>query len=73
VALACPERFVSEDAERAAGCEMALDVESVLDGSVGIVASTVFTAYYLPLRTKRIERIQWVNELTKGGVRAFTG
>ena len=52
---------------------MALDVESVLDGSVGIVTSTVFTAYYLPLRTKRIERIQWVNELTKGGVRAFTG
>jgi hypothetical protein len=39
----------------------------------GIVTSTVFTAYYLPLRTKRIERIQWVNELTKGGVRAFTG
>jgi hypothetical protein len=30
----CPERFVSEDAERAAGCEMALDVESVLDGGV---------------------------------------
>ena len=29
-----PERFVSEDAERAAGCEMALDVESVLDGGV---------------------------------------
>jgi hypothetical protein len=28
------ERFVSEDAERAAGCEMALDVESVLDGGV---------------------------------------
>ena len=29
-----PERFVSEDAERAAGCEMALDVERVLDGGV---------------------------------------
>jgi hypothetical protein len=28
------ERFVSEDAERAAGCELALDVESVLDGGV---------------------------------------
>jgi len=28
------ERFVSEDAERAAGCEMALNVESVLDGGV---------------------------------------
>src|SRR5690242_13099824 len=27
-----PEGFLSEDAERAAGCEMALDVESVLDG-----------------------------------------
>ena len=26
--------FLSEDAERAAGCEMALDVESVLDGGV---------------------------------------
>ena len=32
----CPERFVSEDAERAAGCEMALDIESVLDGGVNI-------------------------------------
>jgi hypothetical protein len=39
----------------------------------GIVTSSVFTAYYLLLRAKRIERIQWVNELTKGGVRAFTG
>ena len=29
-----PESFFSEDAERAAGCEMALDVESVLDGGV---------------------------------------
>jgi hypothetical protein len=29
-----PERFVSKDAERAAGCEMALDVERVLDGGV---------------------------------------
>ena len=29
-----PERFVSEDAEREAGCEMALDVERVLDGGV---------------------------------------
>ena len=29
-----PERFVSEDAERAAGCEMALDVECVVDGGV---------------------------------------
>jgi hypothetical protein len=29
-----PERFVSEDAERAAGCEMALDIERVLDGGV---------------------------------------
>jgi hypothetical protein len=29
-----PERFVSEDAKRAAGCEMALDVERVLDGGV---------------------------------------
>jgi hypothetical protein len=29
-----PERFVSQDAERAAGCEMALDVESVLDGGM---------------------------------------
>jgi hypothetical protein len=38
-----------------------------------IVTSTVFTAYYLLLSTKRIERIQWVNELTKGGVRAFAG
>ena len=28
------ERFVSEDAERAAGCEMALDVEGVVDGGV---------------------------------------
>ena len=27
-----PERFVSKDAERAAGCEMALEVERVLDG-----------------------------------------
>ena len=29
-----PESFFSEDAERAAGCEMALEVESVLDGGV---------------------------------------
>ena len=29
-----PERFVSEDAERAAGCEMALDIERVLDSGV---------------------------------------
>jgi hypothetical protein len=29
-----PERFVSEDAEGAAGCEMALDVERVVDGGV---------------------------------------
>jgi len=28
------ERFVSEDSERCAGCEMALDVESVGDGGV---------------------------------------
>jgi hypothetical protein len=34
----------------------------------GIVTSTVFTAYYLLLSTKRIRRIQWVNELTKGRV-----
>ena len=30
----CPERLISEDAERAAGGEMALDVERVLDGGV---------------------------------------
>jgi hypothetical protein len=29
-----PERFVSEDAERAAGCDVALDIERVLDGGV---------------------------------------
>jgi hypothetical protein len=29
-----PEGFLSEDAERAVGCEMALDVESVLDGGM---------------------------------------
>ena len=29
-----PERLVSEDAERAAGCGMALDVDGVLDGGV---------------------------------------
>jgi hypothetical protein len=29
-----PESFFSEDGERAAGCEMALDVESVLDDGV---------------------------------------
>jgi hypothetical protein len=29
-----PESFFSEDAERAARCEMALDVESVLDSGV---------------------------------------
>src|SRR5580693_90189 len=29
-----PERFVSEDAKRAAGGEMALDVECVVDGGV---------------------------------------
>ena len=29
-----PEGFLAEDAERAAGCEIALDVESVLDGGV---------------------------------------
>ena len=29
-----PEGFFAEDAQRAAGCEMALDVESVLDGGV---------------------------------------
>ncbi len=28
------ERFFSEDAERAAGCEMALDVEGVENGGV---------------------------------------
>ena len=38
----------------------------------GIVTSTVLTAYYVLPRTKRIERIQWVNEPTKGGMRAFT-
>ena len=32
--LASPERFVSEDAERAAGGEMALDVEGVEDYGV---------------------------------------
>jgi hypothetical protein len=26
-----PDRFVSEDAERAAGCEMALDVEDPME------------------------------------------
>jgi hypothetical protein len=30
----CPERFVSKDAERVAGCEMALDVEGVEDRGV---------------------------------------
>ena len=30
----CPECFVSEDAESAAGCEMALDVEGVEDRGV---------------------------------------
>ncbi len=49
-----------------------IEFRSVVD-AVGIVTSSVFTAYYLLLRTKRIERVQWVNELTKGGVRAFTG
>ena len=29
-----PKRFVSEDTERATGCEMTLDVESVLHGGV---------------------------------------
>ena len=29
-----PERFVSEDAERAAGCEMTRDVERVVNGGV---------------------------------------
>ena len=29
-----PERFVSEDAKRAAGCEMTLDVERVVNGGV---------------------------------------
>jgi hypothetical protein len=29
-----PESFFSEGAEHAVGCEMALDVESVLDGGV---------------------------------------
>ena len=29
-----PERLVSQDAERAAGCEMALDVERVVNGGV---------------------------------------
>ena len=29
-----PEGVISRDAERAAGCEMALDVESVVDGGV---------------------------------------
>jgi hypothetical protein len=29
-----PEGVLSKDAERAAGCEMALDIESVLDGGV---------------------------------------
>jgi hypothetical protein len=28
------ERFVSEDSERGAGCEMALDIKSVMDGGV---------------------------------------
>jgi hypothetical protein len=28
------ERFVSEESERGAGCEMALDIESVVDGGV---------------------------------------
>ena len=29
-----PERFVSEDAKRAAGCEMTLDVERVVNGGM---------------------------------------
>jgi hypothetical protein len=29
-----PQRFVSEDAERVAGCEMALDVEGVVESGV---------------------------------------
>jgi len=29
-----PEGFLSQDAERAAGCEMALDIESVLEGGM---------------------------------------
>jgi hypothetical protein len=29
-----PERFVSEDTKRAAGCEMTLDVERVVNGGV---------------------------------------
>jgi hypothetical protein len=29
-----PKGFLAKDTERAAGCEMALDVESVLDGGV---------------------------------------
>jgi hypothetical protein len=33
-AFPCLERFVSENAERGAECEMALDRESVLDGGV---------------------------------------
>jgi hypothetical protein len=41
-------------------------------GLKGIVTLTVFTAHYL-LLTKRIERIQWVNKLTKAGVGAFAG
>jgi hypothetical protein len=32
--FACPERFASKDAERVAGCEMALDIEGVLDDGV---------------------------------------
>ena len=28
------ERFASEDSERGAGCKMALDIKSVMDGSV---------------------------------------
>jgi hypothetical protein len=29
-----PEGFLSQDAERAAGCEMALDIESVSEGGM---------------------------------------
>src|SRR5580704_6029431 len=57
-----PERLVSEDAERAAGCEMALDVERVLDGGVNrqepLGRSGRFETLHLPLASSsRLMRI----------------
>jgi hypothetical protein len=50
-----PERFLSEDAERAAGCEMGLGVEGAVDSGVNRQeAQTRSSCATLPVKRKRL-------------------